>query len=73
MLKEGRTGRPASFTSSDIDVLGIGASDLVDVVNGLHHIVEEGSGGIGNVLTLPEGKSIDKAVRGRKRIWLVSC
>lgn len=64
MLRGERTGRPASFTSSNVDFLSFGrASNLVNTVDGLHHIIEEGSGGIIDILTLPESKGIDKAVR----------
>lgn len=64
----GCTAWPAGFTGGDVDVLCAGAGDSLDVAHGAGHVVEEGGGGILDVLTLPEGESVDEAgLKGKKK------
>lgn len=56
------TRGPASFTSGELNLIRLVAGDLLDVVQGLEHIIEIGVGGIVELLALPVREAIGEAI-----------
>lgn len=56
------SSRPASLAVPDLDCVNR-SSEILDVANGLHHIIKVRRGGVGNRLSLPESEGVDKPER----------
>lgn len=56
------TSRPASLTSNDLDLVGVFTGKLLDVIDGLSHVVEVSLVRILSGLTLPVGEGVGEAV-----------
>lgn len=56
------TRGPASFTSGELDLIRLVAGDVLDVLQGLEHVIEVGVGGVVKLLALPVREAIGEAI-----------